>query len=154
LQFHKNARPVGTDPVNDLNIARPLQVANAGKWAADVGRHEIKLFEAIAGATLDACGYRRATHAAPITPAQRAYRRYVEHPPRKIVGMLRNSAGIAEGIQRKRISWHLRVDGLLGRLSSRVPSLAAVWFGLSGFLCSASSSFSCFASDTGIAFQL
>jgi hypothetical protein len=125
LQFHKNARPVGTDPINDLNIARPLQVANAGKWAAQAGRHEIRLFESIAGATLDACGYRRATHAAPITPAQRAYRRYVEHPPRKIVGMLRNTAGIAEGIQRESIRWRLRVDGLLGRLSGDGPDQSA-----------------------------
>lgn len=121
MRFHENARPAGTDPINDINIARPLQTANSGKWTSQVSKHDIEVFEAIAGNTLTECGYSRATRATQITAAQRAYHHYIEHPPRKIVGMLRNRAGIAEGIDRESIRWHLRVDGWLGRLSSEEP---------------------------------
>ena len=114
LSFHERRRPVGTDPVNDRNIQKPLQAANSGKWEAEVGRHEIEVFEAIAGATLDACGYQRATSATPMTATERTVERYLRHPPRKVAAMLRNRAGIAEGLERTRIKWRLRMDGLAG----------------------------------------
>ncbi len=116
LQFHKNARPVGTDPLNDRNILKPLQVRNSGKWASEIGPDQLAVFESIAGPTLDACGYARATAAPPIASADRAYRRYIEHPPRKLVAMVRNSAGIAEGLERERIRLRLYADAALGRL--------------------------------------
>ena len=117
LQFHRNARPVGTDPLNDVNILRPLQVANSGKWAAQAGADAIAVFEGIAGATLEACGYARATRAAPMPPAELAWRRWIEHPPRKLLAMARNSAGIAEGLERERIRLRLYADAALGRLA-------------------------------------
>ena len=117
LQFHQNARPVGTDPLNDVNILRPLQVANSGKWAAQAGPDAVAVFEGIAGATLEACGYDRATQAAPMPPGELAWRRWVEHPPRKLVAMARNSAGIAEGLERERIRLRLYADAALGRLA-------------------------------------
>lgn len=120
LNFYSNGRPVGTDPVNDFNIQRPLQVANAGKWKSDASRREIEVFEAIAGAMLDACGYTRATAVAPMAPAERAIRRYLEHPPPKILAMLRNYSGIAWGLERIGIRLRLHADNLLGGLASRV----------------------------------
>ncbi|MGD9507178.1 MAG: sulfotransferase [Geminicoccaceae bacterium] len=114
LNFHERRRPVGTDPVNDRNIQKPLQAANSGKWEAEVGRHEIEVFEAIAGSMLDMCGYQRATAALPMTAAERKLERYLRHPPRKVAAMLRNHAGIAEGLERTRIKWRLRMDGLTG----------------------------------------
>jgi hypothetical protein len=127
LSFHERRRPVGTDPVNDRNIQRPLQAANSGKWEAEVGRREIEVFEAIAGATLDACGYPRATGAAPMSAAELTVERYIRHPPRKVAAMLRNRAGIAEGLERTRIKWRLRVDGLAGayRSDQRAPAQGA-----------------------------
>lgn len=121
LQFHRNARPVGTDPLNDVNILKPLQVGNTGKWAADVSPEQLAVFESIAGPTLDACGYARATEAGPIAPADRLYRRWVEHPPRKLVAMARNSAGIAEALERERIRLRLYADTALGRITRDGP---------------------------------
>lgn len=117
LQFHENARPVGTDPLNDVNILKPLQVGNTGKWAADVSPADVAVFESIAGPTLDACGYARATEVGPPTLSSRLYRRYVEHPPRKFVAMARNSTGIAEALERERIRLRLYADTVRGRLA-------------------------------------
>ncbi len=124
LSFHERRRPVGTDPVNDRNIQRPLQAANSGKWEAEVGRHEIEVFEAIAGTMLDACGYQRATDATPMSTSEWTIERYLRYPPRKVAAMLRNRAGIAEGLERTRIKWRLRMDGLAGS-GGRNPSTPA-----------------------------
>jgi hypothetical protein len=125
LRFHERQRPVGTDPVNDRNILKPLQVANSGKWEAEVGRREVEIFEAVAGPMLDACGYARATDARPMTPGERAVHRYLRHPPRKAAAMLRNSAGIAEGLEREWLRLRLRADGLLNRTAAGAPGPAS-----------------------------
>jgi hypothetical protein len=122
LSFHERRRPVGTDPVNDRNIQRPLQAANSGKWEAEVGSDEIEIFEAIAGSMLENCGYPRATSATPMTAAARTVERYLRHPPRKIAAMLRNHAGIAEGLERTRIKWRLRMGGIAGSGDQERPS--------------------------------
>jgi hypothetical protein len=116
LQFHRNARPVGTDPVNDRNIHRPLQAANSRKWSAKLSARQLEAFEAIAGPLLEACGYPRCTAAAPMAPAKRAARRWLEHPPLKLLAMLRNRSGIAEELERQRLRRRLQADHLLGRL--------------------------------------
>ena len=109
LNFHEQRRPVGTDPVNDRNIQKPLQAGNSGKWEAEVGRRELETFEAVAGPMLDACGYRRATEAMPLSRAEQLAERVLRHPPRKAAAMLRNGAGIAEGIERAWLGWRLRL---------------------------------------------
>ena len=49
-----------------------------------------------------------------MTATERTVERYLRHPPRKVAAMLRNRAGIAEGLERTRIKWRLRMDGLAG----------------------------------------
>jgi hypothetical protein len=115
LRFHRSDRPVGTDPVNDENILRPLQAGNAGKWRTGASRRGIEVFEAIAGGTLEACGYPRATEARPMPAAERAARRWLEHPPRRAWAMLRNRAGLEEALERERLRWRLRAQAALGR---------------------------------------
>jgi len=112
LQFHLDARPVETDAVNDVNIQRPLLTENSGKWKSVVDRRKIEVFESIGGAMLEACGYARATTAAPIGSIERAMRRYVEHGPPKALAMLRNRSGIAWGLDRIDIRRRLVVDRL------------------------------------------
>ena len=75
---------------------------------------KIEVFESIGGAMLEACGYPRATTAAPMSPIERAMRRYVEHGPPKALAMLRNGSGIAWGLERIGIRWRLVVDHLRG----------------------------------------
>jgi hypothetical protein len=115
LRFHRSDRPVGTDPVNDENVLRPLQVGNAGKWRTGASRREVEIFEAIAGGTLEACGYRRATGARPMPATERAARRYLQHPPRKTWAMLRNRPGLEEALERERLRWRLRAEAALDR---------------------------------------
>lgn len=116
LRFHENARPVGTDPVNDRNIHRPPQAGNRGKWREAFSRRDLARFEAVAGPLLEACGYERCTSAPPMGTAERLARRWLDHPPRKLAAMLRNRAGIEEALELQRLRWRLRADRLLGRL--------------------------------------
>lgn len=115
MQFHVGARAVATDPVNDANIQKPLQPDNAGKWRQQLSLKEIEIFEGIGGETLLACGYPRGTTAAPMGSAERLMRRYLQHLPPKVAAMMRNSEGIAEGIERQRIRWHLLADRWTGK---------------------------------------
>jgi Sulfotransferase family len=108
LEFHRRQRPVGTDPVNDRNIQRPLQVANSGKWAGAIGPRELEIFESIAGPMLDACGYPRATDARPMSGIERAAHAIVAQPLRRTTAMLGNRAGMAESLERQLLHWRLR----------------------------------------------
>ena len=121
LQFHMDARPVDTDPVNDTWTQRPLLADNSGRWKSGVERRKIEVFESIGGAMLEACGYPRATKAAPMSPIERAMRRYVEHGPPKALAMLRNGSGIAWGLERIGIRWRLVVDNLRRGLRRGMP---------------------------------
>jgi hypothetical protein len=108
LRFHQRQRPVGTDPINDRNIQRPLQVTNSGKWGREISPRDLEIFEAIAGPTLDACGYPRASAAKPMTSLESAIHRYLRHPTSRATAMLRNRADIAEGLERQWLKWRLR----------------------------------------------
>jgi hypothetical protein len=57
-----------------------------------------------------------------MTAAARTVERYLRHPPRKIAAMLRNHAGIAEGLERTRIKWRLRMGGIAGSGDQERPS--------------------------------
>jgi hypothetical protein len=107
LLFHVGATATGTDAVNDINIRKPLLVDNAGKWHESLSRRQLLVFEGIAGQTLDACGYARVSNAKSLRGAERAFYRHVQHPPIKLLAMLRNRAGIAERLERERIRWRL-----------------------------------------------
>jgi hypothetical protein len=45
--------------------------------------------------------------------AERAARRYLEHPPRRAWAMLRNRAGLEEALERERLRWRLRAAAAL-----------------------------------------
>ena len=114
LRFHRSERPVGTDAVNDENILRPLQAGNAGKWRTGASRRGVAVFESIAGATLS-LRLSRATRTRPMRAAERAARRYLEHPPRRAWAMLHSRAGLEEPLERERLRWRLRAEAALGR---------------------------------------
>ena len=107
LQFHVGATAAGTDAVNDVNVRQPLLVGNAGKWQDGLNRRQLLVFEAIGGQALEACGYARSTSVEPMRGVERAFYRYVQHVPIKILSMARNRSGIAERLERERIRWRL-----------------------------------------------
>jgi hypothetical protein len=111
LDFHRGARPVGTDPVNDRNIQRPLQAANSGKWHGALTVRELEVLESLAGPMLDACGYQRATNARPMSAAERAAHALLIQPLRKGAAMLANRAGMAESLEQQRLRWRLKLGG-------------------------------------------
>ena len=117
LDFHRRARPVGTDPVNDRNIQRPLQAANSGKWAGALTTRQLEVLESLAGPTLDACGYPRATNARPMGGTERAAHALLVQPLHKARAMLANWAGMAESLERQRLRWRLK----LSRLDAPAP---------------------------------
>ena len=110
LEFHQRQRPVGTDPVNDRNIQKPLQTGNSGKWAAAFDRRDLEIFESLAGPVLDACGYPRVTEAKSMNATERAVHALVAQPLRKAAAMLGNRAGMAESLERQLLRWRLRTS--------------------------------------------
>jgi hypothetical protein len=123
LQFHRNARPVGTDPINDRNIHRPLQVLNRGKWRTALRARDLATVEAVAGPLLAACGYERCTEVPPMGRAEHLARRWLEHPPVKLAAMLRNRSGLDEALERQRLCWRLRADHFRERLAAGAGDL-------------------------------
>jgi Sulfotransferase family len=112
LHFHVDARPVDTDPVNNANIRRPILADNAHKWATQLTNRQVEVFEAIAGKTLEACGYARSTTKSSMSPIERAARRYIARIGPKALAMIRNHAGIAEGLQREALRLRLMTHRL------------------------------------------
>jgi Sulfotransferase family len=133
LRFFADPQPIGTDPVNEVNVHRPLQVANTSKWKSTMKRGEIEVFEGIGGATLQACGYPRATTMAPMGRVERAVRCRLGYVPRKAVAMMRNRSGIAEALEVEGIRWRLVVNRLSGQLPSTVVGVEFIQQILDGY---------------------
>ena len=58
---------------------------------------------------LDACGYRRAAGPCRQPRREQIAESVLRHPPRKAAAMLRNGAGITEGIERVWLGWRIRL---------------------------------------------
>ena len=102
-----------TDPRNEGNLNGPLLAANSGKWAEAMTRRELRIFEAIAGGTLERHGYERGMPEASMSRWEAWSCRFLEHPPRRLLAMLRNRQGHRLLLERMRLTLLLR-SGLLG----------------------------------------
>ena len=97
-----------TDPRNEDNLNRPLLSDNAGKWANRMTRREVRIFEAIAGEALERYGYARAVPDAAVSTLEAWSCRFLEHPPRRVLAMLRNRQGYRLLRERLRLTRLLR----------------------------------------------
>ncbi|MEO1037782.1 MAG: sulfotransferase [Pseudomonadota bacterium] len=102
LAFHEHAarERYNTDVTNEANLARPVLATNAGKWADELGDDEIRWIEAVAGPHMDAYGYSRSLTDPQISGAELALIRYLTNPISRIAGMVQDTQGQREGLQK------------------------------------------------------
>lgn len=90
LAYHREPTTFHCDQRNATNLQRPVMSGNAGKWRSHMTSRELRIFEAIAGVSLDRYGYARALEAPRISGWESFSCRYLEHPPRRVYAMLKN----------------------------------------------------------------
>jgi hypothetical protein len=90
LGYHQNNN-VHADQRNAQNLHQPLMASNSGNWRTHMTGREVRIFEALAGASLERYGYVRALDRASISLWESLSCNCLEHPPRRLSAMLRNS---------------------------------------------------------------
>ena len=112
LCFYTNGKSYPTDQINQKNLSRPLMSNNIGKWRKKMTNRQLRIFEAIAGTTLERYGYQRSLSRPRISSLEAMFCRYVEHPPRKMLAMVKNREGYLDVISRLSIYLRLRLRTL------------------------------------------
>lgn len=108
LRFYRTNKRYPTDSINNANLAKPIMAGNTGKWQRGLSLREIRIFEAVAGDKLDQYGYQRAFKNPQLSNMERAFCKYIEHPLRKIVPMIKNRDSQREALVRSLIYLRLR----------------------------------------------
>lgn len=103
LAFYKVEATYPTDKNNQSNLSKPPLVSNTGKWQRDMSARDLRIFEAVAGPTLEHYGYIRQLHQPQISTLEKLKFRFLEHPPRKLLAMLKNRKGHIDGFRRLKI---------------------------------------------------
>lgn len=103
LSFHENSSPYPTDSQNEQNLHRPTLPNNTGKWRTGMTANELRIFEAVAGPVLERYGYERQLERPHVSQLETLRFRYLEHPPKKILAMVKNRKGHIDGLRRLRI---------------------------------------------------
>lgn len=109
LAFYKGAADYRTDRSNLENLKKPLLAQNRDKWRKQMSARELRLFEAVAGRTLERYGYERALPQARLYPLEAFACRWIEHPPLKAWAMLKNTKGQIDAWRRTCIYLRLRL---------------------------------------------
>lgn len=109
LSFYKTETAYPTDNNNQKNLSKPPLVNNIGKWRFEMSAQQLRIFEAVAGSTLEQYGYERQLAQPTLSPLAIMRFRWLEHPPRKILAMLKNTKGQLDGWRRLKIYTRLRL---------------------------------------------
>ncbi len=108
LAFHANKERYSTDGTNEANLARPVLSSNTGKWQSELSADEARWIEAATGEHMDAYGYKRTLDNPQLSGAELARIRYVTNPVSRIYGMLQDTKGQREGLQKLAFPWLAR----------------------------------------------
>jgi hypothetical protein len=109
LTFYTGEFAYPTDGRNIRNLKRPVLSDNCGKWRTRLSPRELRIFEAIAGPGLERYGYPRVLEHPRIAGWEVISCRYLEHPPRRALAMLRNRQGHRYAFQRLRFNLLLKL---------------------------------------------
>ena len=112
LSFFEESAEWRTDADNTANLQRPLMTDNTGKWRSGMSKRDLRVFEAVAGPTLEQYGYERALSDPRISTVERLRFGYLVHPPRKAWAMMKNTKGQIDGLKRLKIYVRLRLRAL------------------------------------------
>jgi Sulfotransferase family len=108
LSYHRSDVPYPSDPRNLAALRQPVRNDNHTKWRGRLSRREQRIFEAIAGDVLERYGYPRAVDGPRMTDWEALSCRYLEHPPRRLLAMLRNREGYTYALENFRLALRLR----------------------------------------------
>ena len=103
LDFYKVSAPYPTDWQNQKNLSKPPLTSNKGKWHNEMTSNELRIFEALAGSALERYGYQKQLELSRISRLEIMRFKYLEHPPLKILAMLKNRKGHIDGMRKLRI---------------------------------------------------
>jgi sulfotransferase family protein len=104
LAFHRNEVDYPTDTRNEGALRRPVQAGNREKWRTGLSAREVRIFEALAGDRLDRYGYPRAVERPSISAWEATSCSLLEHPPRRLLAMLKNRQGYGHTLESIRLS--------------------------------------------------
>jgi hypothetical protein len=110
LAFYQDGRNFHTDQRNARNLQRPAISQNVGKWRTGMSPREVCIFEALAGAALEAYGYPRALSHPKVPTWEALSCRYLEHPPQRFSALLRNREGYRIALEKLRLHICLSVS--------------------------------------------
>jgi hypothetical protein len=110
LNYHGAHVHYPTDPHNTRNLTRPVLSDTRGRWRSGMTRREQRIFEAVAGKQLERYGYPMVVRRARLSSLERISCRYIEHPPRRLFGMLTNRGGYGFALESLRLSLRLRLS--------------------------------------------
>ena len=108
LTFHTLGTAYPTDKQNQQNLSKPPLTSNIQKWRTEMSARELRIFEAVAGSTLEHYGYERQLLHPRISALEAMQFRYLEHPPQKLYAMLKNRKGHIDALRRLKIYLRLR----------------------------------------------
>lgn len=103
LTYYESQSGRRREPRNAHNLCLPIISSNVGKWRTEMSLRELRIFEALAGSTLERYGYTRALEHPRVGPWESLSCRYLEHPSRRAPALLANSQARRLTIQKLRL---------------------------------------------------
>lgn len=108
----QDRHPFHADQRNARNLCLPVMSQNAGKWRTQMTPREVRIFEALAGASLERYAYAKALSQPHISAWEALSCRYIEHPPLRVSALLKNREGYRLALQQVRLRIRLGVDSV------------------------------------------
>jgi Sulfotransferase family len=122
LAYYQGYNTLRCDQRNAENLRRPVMSDNAGKWRTNLTERELRIFEALAGASLERYGYARALDRPRISGWESLSCRYLEHPPLRAYAVLKNSQAWRLALQKLRLRLSLlKATSLISTLPYAPP---------------------------------
>ena len=103
LGYYQERRSSRIEKRNARNLCLPVMSDNTGKWRTGMSRRELRIFEALAGDSLERYGYERAVESPAISRWEAISCRYLEHPPRRLSSMLKNRQAHRLAVEKLRL---------------------------------------------------
>jgi hypothetical protein len=104
LAFYRQDIAYPTDARNEGGLRQPVRAENREKWRSGMSGRQLRIFEALAGAHLERYGYPRAVPSPRLRRWEATSCKYLEHPPRRFLAMLRNRGGYGYTLESVRLS--------------------------------------------------
>lgn len=96
LDFHRDQSLYSGYTEDHANLQKPLLTDKVAAWRRDMHPANVAVFESICGDALERYGYPVDSEPEGLGIVREAYLKWIDHPPRKVLAMLRNRQGHRE----------------------------------------------------------